>query len=68
MRQGKVMRLVLLLCGTLLSPAVLCAQAPEALTVSAAISLKNAFDEIGKIFESRPGGARVQFNYGPRET
>ncbi len=64
MRQGKVMRLVLLLCGTLLSPAVLCAQAPEALTVSAAISLKNAFDEIGKIFESRPGGARVQFNYG----
>lgn len=33
------------------------------ITVSAAISLKNAFEEIGKIFESKQG-AKVTFNFG----
>ncbi len=64
MRQGKGMLVVLLLCGSLLFPAALYAQSPEALTVSAAISLKNAFDEMGKIFESQHSGSKVQFNYG----
>ncbi len=33
------------------------------LTVSAAISLKDAFDEIGKAFQTK-GGAKINFNYG----
>lgn len=40
------------------------AAAPKEITVSAAISLKNAFDEIGKKFEASPGGVKVVFNYG----
>ncbi len=34
-------------------------------TVSAAISLKNAFDEIGRSYEQRNRGVRVIFNFGP---
>jgi molybdate transport system substrate-binding protein len=34
------------------------------ITVSAAISLKNAFEEIGKLFESRNAGTKVVFNFG----
>ncbi len=34
------------------------------ITVSAAISLKNAFEEIGKIFEQKHPGIRVRFNFG----
>jgi molybdate transport system substrate-binding protein len=33
------------------------------LTVSAAISLKNAFEEIGKVYEAKQG-AKVSFNFG----
>jgi molybdate transport system substrate-binding protein len=33
------------------------------LTVSAAASLTNAFDEIGKAFETRNPGSKVQFNF-----
>ncbi len=33
-------------------------------TVSAAISLKNTFEEIAKIFEGKGGGAKVLFNFG----
>jgi molybdate transport system substrate-binding protein len=36
----------------------------EQITVSAAISLKNAFEEIGKIYESRNKGMKVSFNFG----
>jgi molybdate transport system substrate-binding protein len=36
----------------------------QELTVSAAISLKNAFEEAGKIYESRNTGVRVLFNFG----
>ena len=36
----------------------------EQLTVSAAISLKNAFEEIGKIFEARYNGVKVALNLG----
>ncbi|MHB1324618.1 MAG: molybdate ABC transporter substrate-binding protein [Thermoleophilia bacterium] len=34
------------------------------LTVSAAISLKDAFNEIGKNFESQHAGVKVEFNFG----
>jgi molybdate transport system substrate-binding protein len=36
----------------------------QELTVSAAISLKNAFEEIGKLYEARHRDARVVFNFG----
>lgn len=39
------------------------AQAQE-ITVSAAISLKEAFTDLGKAFEVRQKGVRVQFNFG----
>ncbi len=38
--------------------------ASDELTVSAAISLKNAFEEMGHIFESRHKGVKVLFNFG----
>ena len=34
------------------------------LTVSAAISLKNAFEEIGKLYEVKHAGTKVFFNFG----
>ncbi len=40
------------------------AQPSKEITVSAAISLKNAFEEIGTLFESRNTGAKVVFNFG----
>jgi molybdate transport system substrate-binding protein len=38
--------------------------APQELTVSAAISLKNAFEEIGKLFEMQNKDMKVSFNFG----
>jgi molybdate transport system substrate-binding protein len=42
------------------------AQSPftHEITVSAAISLKNAFEEIGKLFMEKNAGAKVIFNFG----
>ena len=40
------------------------AQPSKEITVSAAISLKNAFEEIGTLFESQNTGAKVVFNFG----
>jgi molybdate transport system substrate-binding protein len=40
------------------------AQPSKEVTISAAISLKNAFEEIGKLFESRNAGTKVVFNFG----
>ncbi len=40
------------------------AQPSKEITVSAAISLKNAFEEIGKLFESQNAGTKVVFNFG----
>lgn len=40
------------------------AVAQQEVTVSAAISLKNAFEEIGKIFESQNKDVKVAFNFG----
>jgi len=36
----------------------------DELTVSAAISLKNAFEEIGRIYENQNKGVKVLFNFG----
>lgn len=38
--------------------------APNEITVSAAASLKNAFEDIGKAFESQKGGIKVYSNFG----
>ncbi len=38
--------------------------AAEELTVSAAISLKNAFEDIGRQFEKSHPGIKVLFNFG----
>ena len=40
------------------------AQPSKEITVSAAISLKNAFEEIGTLFESQNTGVKVVFNFG----
>ncbi len=40
------------------------AQPSKEITVSAAISLKNAFEEIGNLFESQNTGTNVVFNFG----
>lgn len=39
------------------------AQPLKEITVSAAISLKNAFERIGKVFEEKHPGTRVRFNF-----
>ncbi len=41
-----------------------CAEPAKEITLSAAISLKNVFEEIGKIFEEKHPGIRVRFNFG----
>lgn len=40
------------------------AQPATSLTVSAAISLKDALDELGQLYEQRHPGAKITFNYG----
>ncbi len=40
------------------------AEPPMEITVSAAISLKNTFEEIGKIFEEKHPRTKVRFNFG----
>lgn len=62
-KQKKITAVAAVLCSVLLSHTTLYAQS-GVLTVSAAISLKNAFDEMGQIFASQHGGSKVQFNYG----
>lgn len=39
------------------------AQPVKEMTVSAAVSLKDAFEEIGKVFEGKHPGTRVRFNF-----
>jgi molybdate transport system substrate-binding protein len=40
------------------------AESDKEITVSAAMSLKNGFQEIGKVFEAKHGGLKVRFNFG----
>lgn len=58
-----VFGLLMLLLIPALSPNVYPASDGE-LTVSAAISLKNAFEEMGGIFEGRQKGVKMLFNFG----
>jgi len=48
----------------LVAPQISTAADQQELTVSAAISLKNAFEEIGKLFEAAHKGVKVDFNFG----
>ena len=64
MRWKKFAALLITFCSSLFFGTALYAQAPQELTVSAAISLKNAFDEIGKTFEAQHSGTKVRFNFG----
>jgi molybdate transport system substrate-binding protein len=47
-----------------LAPAGAGAQHPAAVTVSAAISLKDALDELGRAYEQSHAGTKIVFNYG----
>jgi len=40
------------------------AEPQKEITVSAAMSLKNGFQEIGKVFEAKHRGVKVRFNFG----
>lgn len=64
MRLKEIEVLIVTLCSVLLLQNALYAQPLQELTVSAAISLKNAFDEIGKTFEAQHSGTKVRFNFG----
>ncbi len=58
---------LLLVVGCLMALAaagIVNAQPSKEITVSAAISLKNAFEEIGNLFESQNMGTKVVFNFG----
>jgi molybdate transport system substrate-binding protein len=58
---------VMLFSHPAIAPALVWASAPASaseITVSAAISLKDALDEIGKEYEGSHAGAKVVFNYG----
>ncbi len=46
------------------APSPTFAEPPKEITVSAAISLKNAFEEIGRIYEIQKAGTKVIFNFG----
>src|SRR5208283_739406 len=56
--------LVLITVTAFLLSSLAFAEQPKEVTVSAAISLKNAFEEIGKIYEAKNRGTKVLFNFG----
>ena len=62
MKEGLVLLFILFLL--LASGGMSSAADQEELTVSAAISLKNAFGEAGRLYEAKHKGARVLFNFG----
>ncbi|HEX8948392.1 MAG TPA: molybdate ABC transporter substrate-binding protein [Dissulfurispiraceae bacterium] len=53
-----------LMAGALFYAQVLFAEPPKEITVSAAISLKNAFEELGKLYEGKNRGVKALFNFG----
>ncbi len=56
--------LVFITLTAFLSSSFTFAESTKEITVSAAISLKNAFEEIGKIYETSNRGIKVVFNFG----
>ncbi|MBA4372346.1 MAG: molybdate ABC transporter substrate-binding protein [Thermodesulfovibrio sp.] len=59
----RVLVTLILCCLAFGSMSAVSAGQEKAVTVSAAISLKNAFEEIGKLYEAKQG-AKVTFNFG----
>jgi molybdate transport system substrate-binding protein len=62
-----MLKRILILILTIASPEILCSagSAPISyLTISAAMSLKSAFEEIGAIYEQKSPGVKVRFNFG----
>lgn len=61
----RILAALLLSIFVFLPATQICAVADQQeLTVSAAISLKNAFEEIGKLYEAKYKGVKVIFNFG----
>jgi molybdate transport system substrate-binding protein len=63
MNRWKLILVLLVFTGLSLGDKVN-AQSTHEITISAAISLKNAYEEIGKIFMERNPGVKVIFNFG----
>ena len=55
---------VLIFLAVLVLETEIRAQSPHEITISAAISLKNAFEDIATLFQERNPGAKVLFNFG----
>jgi len=60
--------LVLVFLSVLLTAGISLAESQKKITVSAAMSLKNAFEEIGKFYEDRHKGTKIVFNFGSSGT
>ncbi|MGD0282069.1 MAG: molybdate ABC transporter substrate-binding protein [Dissulfurispiraceae bacterium] len=60
----KKILLLFIAMAALSAPALTFAEPPKEIIVSAAISLKNAFEEIGILYETKNAGAKVIFNFG----
>ena len=60
----KKILLVFIAMAFISAPSLTFAESPNEITVSAAISLKNAFEEIGRLYESKKPGSKVIFNFG----
>ena len=61
---GRIKSLNIFLSIAMLIPVSAEAVRAQEITVSAAISLKEALTELGKTFEARQKGVRVRFNFG----
>jgi molybdate transport system substrate-binding protein len=59
-----IMALLIAIGFLFLAPEFAVAADQKEIIVSAAISLKNAFEEIGKLFEAKYRGVKVTFNFG----
>jgi molybdate transport system substrate-binding protein len=64
MRAGYFFLVLFSVSALSMLPRVAVAETTQEITVSAAISLKNAFEEIGRLYESKNKGSKVSFNFG----
>jgi molybdate transport system substrate-binding protein len=60
----KISMILFLVAMFVAASSVAFAESRKEITVSAAMSLKNGFQEIGKVFEAKHGGVKVRFNFG----
>ena len=63
MNRWKAIVVVSVFAGLILAAKVN-AQSTREITISAAISLKNAFEEIGRVFKEKNPGVKLGFNFG----